>query len=216
MKLLITAFEPFGGETVNPSMNLLAQLPEAIMGHDLIKCLLPVTFVESKRLLEAQILAHQPQIILSLGQAGGRAAISLEQVAINLNEAAIADNAGYQPKDLPIEVDGPDGLFTTLPIKAMCQASRLVGVPTAISYTAGTYVCNHIMYTALHTIRKHQLSAKAGFIHIPYESSQVLDKPAQPSMPLELMLKGIMAMLEELITPQYSPSELAAVAGTTH
>lgn len=216
MKLLITAFEPFGGETVNPSMNLLAQLPETIKGHDIIKCLLPVTFVESKQLLEKAILSHEPQWIVSLGQAGGRTALSIEQIAINLNEAAIPDNAGFEPKGLSIDVEGPDGLFTTLPAKALLKAARTAGVPTAISYTAGTYVCNHVMYSALNTIRKHQLSAKAGFIHIPYESAQVIDKPNQPSMPLELMLKGILAMLDELLEPQFEAADDQSNSGTTH
>lgn len=214
MIILITAFEPFGGETINPSMNLLNKLPETIKNARIIKCLLPVTFNDSKTILEANILAHKPQFVLSLGQAGGRSSISVEQVAINLNEAVIPDNAGYQPKGLSIDADSPDGLFTTLPIKAMVQASKEVGVPTSISYTAGTYVCNHVMFVALNTIRHHQLNTKAGFVHIPYETTQVLDKPTQPAMPIELMLKSIMAMLEELIDPHVVLANLEL--GSTH
>lgn len=214
MKILITAFEPFGGEAINPSMNLLNELPENIKNAQIIKCLLPVTFHDSKTILEENILAHKPEIVLSLGQAGGRASISVEQVAINLNEAVIADNAGYQPKGLPIDVDSPDGLFSTLPIKAMVQASKEAGVPTSISYTAGTYVCNHVMYVALNTIRHHQLNTKAGFVHIPYETAQVLDKPSQPAMSAELMLKGITALLAELVNPHVTITN--SESGSTH
>lgn len=214
MKILVTAFEPFGGEAINPSMNLLNQLPESIKHAQIIKCLLPVTFHDSKVILESNILSHKPDVILSLGQAGGRACITVEQVAINLNEAVIADNAGYQPKGQAIDSGSPDGLFATLPIKAMIQASKEVGIPASISYTAGTYVCNHVMYVALNAVRQHHLETKAGFVHIPYETAQVLDKPSQPAMSAESMLKSIIAMLEEIIDPSVKLTN--SESGTTH
>lgn len=214
MKILITAFEPFGGETTNPSMTLLSMLPDTLLGSSMIKCLLPVTFDGSKAILKHLILKEEPDIVLSLGQAGGRSSISIEQIAINLNEASIADNEGNQPQGLAIERQGPDGMFSTLPIKAMLAASINSGVPTSISYTAGTYVCNHVMYVALHTIATHHLQAKAGFIHIPYECSQTLTKPTMASMPIDLMYTGIIAMLSELLEPKVQCVQTAL--GETH
>ncbi len=215
MKILITAFEPFGGEPINPSSLILERLPQKLGNLELIKMLLPVCFYESSSLLAEAIDNYQPDFVLSLGQAGGRSALTIEKIGINLNEAPIPDNAGQQPRNESIVAEQADGLFTTLPIQSMILACHKVGVPCQISYSAGTYVCNHVMYASLAHINKTQLSTRSGFIHIPYLPEQVLDKPNQPSMSLEQMIEGVRAMLICLETPEADSAQLSS-AGYTH
>lgn len=191
MKIIVTGFEPFGGESINPSFELVKSLPGTVEGAEIVKLALPTVFGKSIETLLFAIKSENPDIILCLGQAGGRSAISIERVAINVDDARIPDTAGQQPIDSPISADGPSAYFSTLPIKNIAAAIKLQGIPAEISNSAGTYVCNHVMYGILDYIYKNNLAIKAGFIHIPYLPEQVLDKPNAPSMSLDNMIKAI-------------------------
>ena len=191
MKILVTAFEPFDNEPINPTMLMLERLPVDYDGHEIFKLVLPTVFGKSAEIALAQIAAFEPEAVLSLGQAGGRAVMTLERVAINVNDATIPDNAGAQPVDEPIVPDGPAAYFSTLPNKAIVTAMREAGIPAAISNSAGTYVCNQILYAVLHCIAENKLPAKAGFMHVPYLPVQVADKPNMPSMSQDDMVRAL-------------------------
>lgn len=194
-KVLLSGFEPFGGEVINPSLELIRHLQnDRWEGVEVHLVQLPVVFGESVQKLREVIAEVNPDIVIGIGQAGGRAALSVERVAINVDDAVIADNAGNQPIDRAIRADGPAAYFSNLPIKKMMQAARAAGIPASVSNTAGTYVCNHLMYGILDVL--HGTGKAGGFIHIPYLPSQVAEKPGQPSMALETMLKGIKIMVE--------------------
>ncbi|MFA4700872.1 pyroglutamyl-peptidase I [Pyrococcus kukulkanii] len=190
MKVLVTGFEPFGNEKINPSWEAVKLLPDEIEGATVVKKLLPVTFHGVRRILPELILKEKPDVVISTGLAGGRPTITVERVAINVMDSTMPDNEGYKPEDEPIFDDAPTAYFSTLPIKKIVKALRENGIPALVSNTAGTYVCNTAMFTALHTIAKHGLNAKAGFIHVPYSHEQALDKP-RPSMALETIAKAI-------------------------
>ena len=194
--LLITAFEPFGGESENPSALALELLNESIGGIRLEKRLLEVTFLGAKDNICRYVDEVKPDYAICLGQAGGRAAITPERVAINVMDARIADNIGYKPEDVPVTEVGQNAYFATLPIKRMVGAMEQAGVAAAISNSAGTYVCNSTMYAMLEHIALNGMAAKAGFIHVPYIPSQVADKPNTPCMPLEDIVKGLSAAIE--------------------
>lgn len=208
MKLLVTGFEPFNGATINPSQLILEQL-QAPSGVTLIKEVLPVEFSGSTKRLQELFEAYKPDVVVSLGQAGNRPEISVERVAINLNnvrssngKTELADNAGEKPIDRPIKADGEPAYFTTLPDWEMIHAILDAGVLGAASYTAGTYVCNHVMYTALYEADKHYPNMKAGFIHVPFLPEQVAerrDNRVVYSMELEDMVKGVQAALQVLV-----------------
>lgn len=149
MKILVTGFDPFGGETVNPAYEAVKLLPDTIAGAQIIKLQVPTRFALSCTVLEAAVNEHRPDAVICVGQAGGRSAITPERVAINLADASIPDNAGDQPVDEPIRKDGAPAYFTSLPVKAMVQKMRAAGIPAALSYTAGSFVCNSLMYTLL-------------------------------------------------------------------
>ena len=150
MKILLTGFDPFGGETVNPAFEAVKLLPDTIAGAEIVKQEVPTEFIRAGEVLEAAIQANQPDVVICIGQAGGRSAITPEKVAINLMDGRIADNAGYQPIDVTIQEDGETAYFTSLPVKAMVQNIKDAGIPSALSYTAGSYVCNYLMYTLLY------------------------------------------------------------------
>ncbi|MFA4646012.1 pyroglutamyl-peptidase I [Pyrococcus kukulkanii] len=190
MKVLVTGFEPFGNEKINPSWEAVKLLPDEIEGATVVKKLLPVTFNGVRRILPELILKEKPDVVISTGLAGGRPTITVERVAINIMDSTMPDNEGYKPEDEPIFDDAPTAYFSTLPIKKIVRALRENGIPALVSNTAGTYVCNTAMFTALHTIAKHKLNAKAGFIHVPYSHEQALDKP-RPSMALETIARAI-------------------------
>ena len=202
MKILVTAFEPFNGRDINPSQLILEQLeaPEGVM---LIKELLPVEFKSTTKILTNLLKELQPDIVISLGQAGNRPEISIERVAINLyncrssnGQKIIADNAGDAPVNEPIVVGGPSAYFSNLPVWDMVKAIQDTGVDAAVSYTAGTFVCNHVMYTVLHEVASNYPEMKAGFIHVPFLPEQ---NPATGyTMELADMVKGIQAILEYL------------------
>ncbi|MFC5525546.1 pyroglutamyl-peptidase I [Rhodanobacter ginsengisoli] len=167
-RILLTGFDPFGGEPINPSWEAVRALHgKRIGGHLVVARQLPTEFAASLRLLKAAEREVRPAILLGVGQAGGRQQLSLERVAINVQDARIPDNAGAQPIDEPVIADGPAAYFSTLPIKAMLAALHAAGVPAEISQSAGTYVCNHIAYAMLHLAAKRR-GVRAGFIHIPY------------------------------------------------
>ena len=199
--VLVTGFEPFGGERINPSWEIVRALPDLIGGHRLEKLLVPTEFGRSIRVTTAAIARLKPEMVLCIGEAGGRSRMSVERVAINVNDARIADNAGKRPADERIRRGAPDAHFCTLPIKAMVAAITKAGIPAEVSNSAGTFVCNHLIYGVLDHIATKALAVRAGFMHVPYVEAQVLDKPGTPAMALASMVEGakaaIMAAIKE-------------------
>lgn len=198
MKVLVTGFEPFGGEKINPSWGAVKELPEKIGNAEIIKHQLPVSFKGVKEKLPKIIEDVRPDVVVLTGQAGGRVNITVERVAINVMDARMEDNEGYKPEDEPIFEDAPAAYFATIPVKRIVNALRENKIPAMVSNSAGTYVCNTAMYTALHYIAINGLEAKAGFIHVPYIPEQVLEK-LQPSMSLEMIRKAIEIAIKESI-----------------
>ena len=200
MKILITGFDPFGGETVNPAYEAVKLLPDTIAGAEIIKLEVPTRFHRAGAVLEDAMQRHKPDAVICVGQAGGRAVITPEKVAINLMDGRIPDNAGYQPVDVPIQEDGETAYFTSLPVKAMVQRMRDAGIPAAVSYTAGTYVCNYLLYTLLYLIDKKYPHVRGGFIHVPYAMEQVINKPlGTPSMDLRQIARGLETAVEAVV-----------------
>lgn len=191
MKVLITGFDPFGGENINPALEAVKLLPESIAGAEIIKLEIPTVFVKALEKIEEAIIKHNPNIVISVGQAGGRFGVTPERVAINLDDARIKDNEGNQPIDISIFEDGETAYFSNLPIKAMVKEMSQGGIPSSVSNTAGTFVCNHVMYGILYLADKKYPGIKGGFIHVPYIPSQVVTKPTMPSMSLNDISKGI-------------------------
>ena len=199
MKILVTGFEPFGGESRNPSAEVVERLPDTIAGADILKLILPVTRHEGAAAIAQAVEEHCPDVVLSIGQAGGRAAISVERVAVNLDDYRIPDNAGNQPVDEPVVEGGPDAYLSQLPVKEMAAAIRKEGIPAQVSMTAGTFVCNHVLYSVSHLLATSYPRGKAGFIHIPYLPEQVIDKPGMPSMSLELSTRAVFAAIRAIV-----------------
>lgn len=193
-KLLITGFDPFGGERVNPSWEAVRLLPERIGDYQLIKRQLPTVYscAGETVLVAAEELA--PDAILCIGQAGGRSAVTPEVVAINLQEARIADNAGNRPQNRPVIPGGPAAYFSTVPVREMVRAIGEAGIPAALSYSAGTFVCNDVLYTLLHHYDGTQV--RAGFIHVPYIPEQASE--GVPSLPLKEIAKALEAAISVL------------------
>lgn len=199
-RILLTGFTPFGDETINPSWEAVRQLHDRdIAGHCVVARLLPTVFEASQRELEQAVHEIQPTILLGVGQAGGRSRLSIERVAINVQDARLPDNEGAQPIDEPVMVDGPAAYFSTLPIKAMLGALQDQGLPAEISNTAGTYVCNHVSYLMLH-LAARKPGLRAGFIHIPYLPTQAARLPNMPSMAAEDVVRGLAVALEAAAT----------------
>lgn len=199
MKILVTGFDPFGGEKINPAIEAVKRLPDTIVGAEIKKLEIPTVFDKSAEVVHQAIEEFQPDYVLDVGQAGGRAELTPEKVAINFDDGRIADNDGFQPLNRTIHEDGQTAYFTQLPIKAMVKAIRDAGLPARISTTAGTYVCNHIMYQVQYMRDKEFPNIKAGFIHIPYLPSQVVDKPGQPSMSLDEIVKGLTVAIKAIV-----------------
>ncbi|ASA78478.1 pyroglutamyl-peptidase I [Thermococcus sp. 5-4] len=189
MKVLVTGFEPFGGEEINPSWEAVSGLPDEIEGAEIIKRQLPVTFNGVRKILPKLIVDEKPDFVILAGQAGGRPNITVERVAINVMDSTMPDNEGFAPEDEPVFEGAPAAYFATLPIKAIVRALREAKIPAGISNTAGTYVCNTAMFTALHTIAVAGMETKAGFIHVPFSHEQALEKP-RPSMAVETIRKA--------------------------
>ena len=194
MKIIVTGFDPFGGETINPSIECVKALPE-IEGVELIRLELPTVFKESAIRLNEVINDVKPDAVLSVGQAGGRAGITMERIAINVDDARIPDNISQQPIDEAIQLDGEAAYFTTLPIKRIVKAIREAGISAEVSNSAGTFVCNHIMYQSLFAATKADKPFKAGFMHIPFIPEQTTDKP---SLPLEESTKAVQIAIETI------------------
>jgi len=195
MKILVTAFEPFGGENINPAQVAVMQLPDELNGVTIVKKVLPTVFDKSVELLCEMLADEQPDAVISIGQAGGRAGITVERVAINIDDARMPDNDGNTREDRPIKPGGPAAYFSTLPVKAIVAALKESGIPAAVSDSAGTFVCNHVMYAALHYAATNQPGLLAGFVHIPYLPSQTVEKPNMPSMSEENVLAGLKAII---------------------
>lgn len=197
--ILVTGFDAFGGEQVNPAERILNLLPSQIQDWQIHTSVLPTVFYDAAQVLKEKVDQVRPCYLISLGQAGGRSMISLERIAINLDDARIADNKGQAPIDQAIELDGPAAYFSTIPIKRLLNRLVEVGIPVSISNSAGTYVCNHVMYQGLHLQATTYPEMRVGFIHIPYLPEQVSDRPHLPSMSQQMILEGITTVLEELI-----------------
>ena len=211
--VLLTGFEPFGGEQVNPSWQAVSALHGMrIAGHRVVARELPVAFGASLKTLRAALREVRPSLVICVGQADGRAQLSLERVAINIDDARIADNDGRQPVDQPVVDGGPAAYFTTLPIKAMREALRAAGFPAEVSQTAGTYVCNHVFYGLMHALRARR-GIRAGFIHIPYAPAQASSHPGVPSMAVETVTE---ALRLAVATALRTGPDLAVAAGAEH
>ena len=191
VKILVTAFEPFGGESVNPAHEAIKQLPDEITGAEIIKKEIPTVFIKAFSALEDTIEIEKPDIVICVGQAGGRFEIAVERVAINVDDARIPDNAGNQPVDQPIFEDGENAYFAKLPIKVMVKEIQKYGIPASVSNSAGTFVCNHLMYGLLYLIDRKYPNLYGGFIHIPFIPEQVVNKKNMPSMALLDIVKGL-------------------------
>lgn len=219
MKILLTGFEPFGGETTNPAYEAIKLVPDKILDVEIIKVKIPVVFDKgADKILETLTKLNQAgeevTAILSIGQAGNRSSMTLEKVGINLAEARIPDNDGNQPLDKKIKEDGETAYFTTLPIKAMAYNMKKNNIPTHLSYTAGTYVCNDVLYQMLYETSKNFKSIRAGFMHVPYSERQVIDKPnGTPFMSLEMISKGIEYAIEAIIE---NKQDISIICGETH
>ena len=191
-KVLLTGFEPFGTATSNPSGEIVKQ----ISGDNIVTAILPVAYAQSAEALLGLIEHHKPDVVICLGQAEGRTQITPERIAINLDDARLADNEGVTRIDEPILVDGPVAYVSTLPIKEFVTAINAAGVPAAVSLSAGTFLCNHIFYVAQDALRGTKV--RSGFVHVPLMDEQAGEFPGLPTMPLDQMIKAVRTMLEVL------------------
>ncbi len=200
MKILITGFDPFNGESINPAYEAVKRLPDHLDGHQIIKKQVPTVFKKSIDELKKAMDEYQPDIIICVGQAGGRAEITIERIAINIDDARIKDNEGKQPIDMPIVKNGPAAYFSNLPIKHMLEWMKVQKIPANISDSAGTFVCNHIMYGLMHDIMTHHPERLGGFIHVPFIPEQVMDKSGVASMNLDLITKGLLVAVQSIVS----------------
>ena len=198
MKILITGFDPFGGEKINPAWEAVNALPDEVDGVEVIKVQIPTVLKKSAQKLFETIDTVKPDAVICVGQAGGRFDFNVERIAINVDDARIPDNEGKQPIDVKIFEDGENAYFASLPIKAMVEEAKKAGVPASVSNTAGTFVCNHIMYSLLYYINKNKLNIRGGFIHVPYISQQVIGKKNTPYMELTTATKGLEASIRAI------------------
>ena len=210
MRILLTGFDPFGGEPVNPAEEAVKMVSDNINGAEVIKITIPTVQNKSVQAIEEAIEAHKPDVVISVGQAGGRYDISPERVAINIDDFRIKDNEGNQPTDQVIKNDGQPAYFSNLPIKAMVKHMNDNNIPATLSNTAGTFVCNHVMYGILYMIDKKYPNIKGGFIHVPYIPSQVVTKPNMPSMSASDITKGLELCIKAAIETK---EDVKAVGG---
>ena len=205
MKLLLTAFDPFGGDKVNPALEAVKLVASRIGTVEVIKLEVPTVFRKSIDKVVEAIEKEKPDVVLCIGQAGGRFDITPERVAINVDDARIKDNEGNQPVG-SIYDDGENAYFATLPIKAMVQKIREAGLPASVSNTAGTFVCNHLMYGVLYHIAKSFPSIKGGFIHVPFIPAQVIDRPSpSPSLAMTDIARGLEEAIKAIEESADSP-----------
>ena len=209
--VLLTGFDAFGGDLVNPSWLAVQALQgQVIQGREVVVAQLPTEFFASRKLLAALLHKHKPVLVLCVGLAGGRAGLSLERIAVNIQDARIADNTGAQPIDIPIVKSGPAAYFTSVPIKSMLVALTNSGIPAEISQTAGTFVCNHVFYLLMHLLNNHRtgISSRGGFVHVPYLPGQGL-----PCMPLEEIVRGLQVAVITALTIR---GDAGLAAGALH
>ena len=199
MKVLVTGFDPFGGDTINPAFEAVKRLPASVAGAEVEVLEIPTVFRKSIDAIMRRVEERGADRILMVGQAGGRFEMTVERVGINVDDARIPDNEGNQPVDEPISPDGPAARFATIPIKSVVERIRKRGVPAKVSNTAGTFVCNHVLYGVLDEIAKRGLPAKAGFIHVPYLPEQVVAKDSLPSMSAETIASALEAAVEAIV-----------------
>ena len=190
-KLLITGFDPFGGQNINPSWEAVKRLPEEIGEYTVWKLQIPTVFDLAAQTVLEKAKEVCPDVIISVGQAGSRGAVTPERVGINIRDARIPDNQGNQPEDVPVVSDGPTAWFSTLPVKAMVENIKAAGLPGAVSNTAGTFVCNDVLYTLLHHYQG--TGVRCGFIHVPW-----LPEQGSPNMPLEDIVAALTACIRAL------------------
>ncbi|WP_425829137.1 pyroglutamyl-peptidase I [Streptomyces fractus] len=212
-RVLLTGFEPFGGESVNPSWQaaeaVAAAPPE---GLSVSAVQLPCVFGESIAALRTAVAEVAPDLVVCLGQAGSRPGVTVERIAINVDDARIPDNAGAQPIDVPVVPGGPAAYFSTLPVKACVAAMREAGVPAALSNTAGTFTCNHVAYGLAHLLATELPGVRGGFVHVPWAPEQVTDGTA-PALPFETVATGIRALL---LAAASTTDDLRVTEGATH
>ncbi|WP_416175472.1 pyroglutamyl-peptidase I [Clostridium sp.] len=199
MKILVTGFDPFGNEKINPAFETINRLNDLIDGAQIIKLQVPTVFNKSIKVVTEKIAEEKPDVVLCLGQASGRYTVTVERVAINIDDARIPDNENNQPVDSLIDPDGEPAYFSTIPIKKIVNDMKMNKIPAEVSNTAGTFVCNHLLYGVLSYIRKNKLNTKAGFIHIPLLPEQVVDKPNTPSMNLTMLVDAINVAIKTIV-----------------
>lgn len=199
-KVLITGFEPFGGEEINPAYEAVKLLPDEIAGAQIIKLEIPTVFQKGVDAVYNAIQKYQPDYVLCIGQAGGRSQLTPEWVGINFRNARIADNEGNQPVQTPVIEGGPAAYFTMLPVFCMVEKMKENGIPASVSYSAGTYVCNDVMYSLLHYCHTEFKNTKGGFMHVPYSTEQTVNHPSgTPGMNLKDIAKGIEISIEVIL-----------------
>ena len=198
MKILVTGFDPFGGEAVNPAWEAVSRLPAETGGAEIVKLQVPTMFGRAPGAVLREVERLRSDVVVTVGQAAGRTAITPERIAINCEEASIPDNAGFQPAGGPVVEGGPDGYFSLLPVKEMAAAIQAAGLPGKVSNTAGTYVCNHLMYHILHACHTRYPGMRSGFIHVPCIPEQQAGHPEWFALPLEEIVRGLTAALEVL------------------
>ncbi|TJX62590.1 pyroglutamyl-peptidase I [Soehngenia saccharolytica] len=213
MKVLITGFDPFGGEKVNPAFEAVKRLEDKIAGAQVIKVEIPTVFRKSIEILDKKIEEEKPDVVICVGQAGGRFDMTVERVAINISDASIEDNEGNKPIDETIFEDGENAYFSSLPIKSIVSNIRNEKIPASVSNTAGTYVCNHIMYGLLYLIDKKYKNIRGGFIHVPYLPEQAVDKRSTPSMNINDIVTALTVAIKTTVETQ---NDIKISDGKTH
>nr|WP_315394735.1 pyroglutamyl-peptidase I [uncultured Duganella sp.] len=212
--ILLTGFEPFNQETINPSWEAVRALEGWHEGDFVVHARrLPCVFGQAKKAMHQAVEELQPSIVIAVGQAGGRVDLSVERIAINIDDAPIADNQMRQIVDQPIVAGGPAAYFSTLPIKAIVQALREAGLPSSVSQSAGTFVCNHVFYGLMHQASEWGTTMRAGFIHIPYLPQQAAAHPGAASMKLEDMVEGLRIAIRTTLAHTVDVRE---AGGVTH
>lgn len=199
MNILVTGFEPFNNETINPSFEAVKRLPDNIEGVNIVKLEVPCVRFLSLKMISDAFHKHQPKAIIMVGQAGGRSAITIERIGINIDDYGIPDNEGNKIVDESIEKDGPAAYFSTLPIKAIIDNAKEKGIPFELSNSAGTFICNHVLYGMLHFLDTNSQSSACGFIHVPFLPEQVTNKRNMPSMGLDVIISGLASAIETII-----------------
>jgi pyroglutamyl-peptidase len=213
-RVLLTAFEPFGGEQVNPSQLAVQRIAAGgIDGVEVRTAFLPVVYYRAAEALRAAIEQHEPDVVICTGQAGGRFGVTPEKVAINRNDTAMPDNAGQAPIDEPIVADGPVGYFTGLPVAAIVEALRDAAIPASVSWTAGAYICNHVFYSLMHLIATERPGLRGGFVHVPYVHEQVVRRDDErPSLSIEEIVEALCITVR---TTLHVTEDVAVAVGAT-